>query len=193
MNESLKSAFLQLFVFVIATCVVLGVGGFVWGNITGSMSWTDVQNPESYNATVNNVDSVFNIGPVLFAIAFAVIVLSIAVGWISMPRDSLRNNKYLWFLVRSLYYFGYGLIGLVCVLPPLALGYFMFDFMVVQGNTGSFISLCKWVLLIVVAYFSIAGFGFAFKKLVGDRVKARLEEREQLSQEDTTDDAEEKK
>ena len=190
MNESLKSGFFQLFAFVVATCVVLVVGGFVWGNITGSIAWTDVQNPESFNATVSNVDSVFNIGPVLFGIAFAVIVVGIAITWISMPRESLRNNRFLWFLIRSLYYFGYGLIGLVCVLPPLALGYFMFDFMIVQGNTGSFISLCKWVLLIVVAYFSIAGFGFAFKKLVGDRVKTRLEERKQ--QEDTTDDVEEK-
>ena len=177
MNEELKSAFVQLFVFVIATCVVLAIGSFVWGNITGTVTWASVQNPESFNATVSNVDSVFNIGPVLFGIAFAVIVLSIFIGWISMPIDRLRNNKFLSFLVKSLYYFGYGLFGLVCVLPIIALGYFMFDFMFVQGNTGSFISLCKWLLLLVVAYFSIAGFGFTFKRLVVDRVRTRLAER----------------
>lgn len=177
MNKNLKAGFLQLFAFVVATCVVLAVGSFVWGNITGTISWTEVRNPESFNATVSSVDSVFNIGPVLFGIAFAIIVLSIFIGWVSMPRDRLRNNRFLSFLIKSLYYFGYGLFGLVCVLPIVALGYFMFDFMVVQGNVGSFISLCKWILLIIVAYFSIAGFGFTFKKLIVDKVKVRLEER----------------
>jgi len=178
MKEDIKKAFTQLFTFILATCLVLVVCWFTWGNITGSISWTDVSQPESYNASVATVDTIFNVGPIVFGIAFALIVLSIGIAWISTPRSVFSTNRVLRFLVKSIYYFGYGLLGLVCILPPLVLGYFLFDFVAVQGNTGSLIALSKWILLLIVAYFSIAGFGYIFKRVVVNRVKRRLAERE---------------
>ena len=56
------------------------------------------------------------------------------------------------------------------------LGYFLFNFVVVQGNTGSMTFIGQTVLLFVVAYFAIAGFGYFFKHMIYDKVAKKWEQ-----------------
>jgi len=176
--DNLKKNVFDLIMMVVVLCVVLSVGTFTFYNISGSVDWASVQNPEMYNNTVANVDTVFNVAPVMAGIAVSLIIIAIVISYISIPYSTLRENKFLKFFVSSAYYFGYGVIGLVCLLPPFALGYYLIDFAVVQGNTGSLVSIAKWLLLVIVLYFSISGFGYFFKKLIIDKFKKRMKERE---------------
>ena len=176
-KEKSKNIF-QIISLLVATILVFGICVFIWGNITGSTDWTSMQNPESYNATVSNVDSVFNIGPVVLSIAFVFIAMAVVIAWLSTPIGALKTNRFLRFIGKTFYYFGYGLLGLVCFGPPAMIGYFVYDYTIVQGNTESLVGLGKWILLIVVAYFAIAGFGYFFKKVIVNRFKQRMKERE---------------
>jgi hypothetical protein len=173
----LKPGILQFLALAITTILVFVMCLIVFYNITGDISWCEVSNPASYNATVNTIDSFFNVGPIVMGIAFVFIFIGIVLAWTVLPTDAIKENKAIWFLSRSFYYFGYGLLGLVCFGPPAMLGYFLYDFTVVQGNTASLFSLLKWVLLLIIAYFSIAGFGFCFKKIIVDRIKKKFKKK----------------
>lgn len=166
MNKSLGVNIGLLFV---TACVALGVTWMTWQHTTNQLSWTMMSDSNSYNATVSSVDSVFNIMPVLFGIAVVLIVVFIVMTWLHFPKERIEDNKYLKWFIGSIYYFLYGVLGMVCFLPPFMLGYFLFNFVFVQGNTGS-ISFIGQTLLLIVAYFAIAGFGYFFKHMIYDKV-----------------------
>ena len=55
--------------------------------------------------------------------------------------------------------------------------YFLYNFTVVEGNTEPIIDITKWLLVLIVAYFGIAGIGWISKKYFYNKLALRLKER----------------
>ena len=73
---------------------------------------------------------------------------------------------------------------MVCFTPPFLLGYFMYDYVFVQGNTGSLTFIGQTLVFIIVAYFAIAAFGYFFKHLIYDRIRKKYDELHPLDDEE---------
>jgi len=184
MNKRISSIVMLL----ITASIAFGVTWITWQHTTNQLSWTMMNNPNSYNMTVESVDNVFNIMPVLFGIAMVLLVTAIMIVWLHFPKDQIESNKYLQWFIGSIYYFLYGILGMICFIPPFMLGYFLFNFVVVQGNTGSITFIGQTILLLVVAYFAIAGFGYFFKHMIYDKVSRKWNKLHPVNTDNDKDD-----
>lgn len=163
----------NLVLLLVTSCLALGVMWVSWQHTTNNLSWTMMRSPDSYNASVSSVDSVFSIMPMILGIVVVMIAVSIVVTYLYVPVDRMKGNKYLDWFLRSVYYFAYGMLGIICFAPPYMLGRFLFDYIFVQGNSGSVVFIFQTIGIFVVAYFVIAAFGYFFKKVIFDRVKQK--------------------
>jgi len=177
MKEEHKSEIIKLVTFIIAAVLVFVVGNIVYQHMTEVVTWADVEKPEMYNATTSNLDTVVNIVPVLISIGIILLILGSSYVCISTPVYSFKRNKFIKFFFTSAYYFGYGILGIACLLPPVILSYWLVDFVVVQGNTTGVYSTLRWLIIIIIIYFGIAGFGFIFKKTIVDLFKRKWKQR----------------
>lgn len=77
----------------------------------------------------------------------------------------------------SAHYFGYGIVFIAILAIPSYMMYMLYNFAVVEGNTVVTYETLKWIGLMTVAFFGIAGVGYVFKKYFVVRLKFRLEEK----------------
>ena len=178
-----KGISVNIIMLLVTAAVAMGVTVLTFQHTTNSLSWTMMDNPSSYNCTVDTVNSVTGILPMVFGIAVVMIVVAIVMTWLYMPKEELEDNKYLKWFIGSIYYFAYGLLGMVCFTPPFLLGYFMYDYVFVQGNAGSLTFIGQTLVFVIFAYFAIAAFGYFFKHLIYDRFAKKYSELHPLDDE----------
>ena len=166
----------NIILLLVTACLALGVMWVTWNHTTNNLSWTMMRSPDSYNASVSSVDSVFGIMPMILGIVIVLIVVSIVLTYLYFPADHIKSSKYLDWFLKSIYYFAYGMLGIICFAPPYMLGRFLFDYLFVQGNTGSMVFILQTIGIFILAYFVIAVFGYFFKKIIFDKVKSKWDE-----------------
>ena len=171
-----KGISVNIIMLLVTAAVAMGVTVLTFQHTTNSLSWTMMDNPSSYNCTVDTISSVTGILPMVFGVAVVMIVLAVVMTWLYLPMEQLEENKYAKWFIGSIYYFVYGLLGMVCFTPPFLLGYFMYDFIFVQGNTGSVTFIGQTLVFVVGAYFAIAAFGYFFKHIIYDRFAKKYSE-----------------
>jgi len=161
---------------VIICAIVVGMGWFTFNVVKDNISGptTSMQ----INATISTGNTVYGVTGIVLIAGAICIILGMLFFWVSTPERFKKPNKFIKFLSDSLYYFGFGCIGLAIVTIPSYLIYLLFNYTVVEGNTGALIDIGKWVLIGIVAFFGIAGFGYIFKKKFVDKLSKRLEETE---------------
>jgi len=162
---------------IILAIVVFVVGYLTFTTFTGNMSESSASNLSS---TVDATNTVFNIGGMVLVIGAMMAIIGIAYYYVSTPERYRKHNrriqKLLAFLDTSTYYFGYGLLGIVIIAIPSVLIYFMFNYVVVEGEGGSLLEVFKWIGIIVGIYFGIAGIGYVFKNKLWDKWQQRRKE-----------------
>jgi len=89
-----------------------------------------------------------------------------------------KFGRFFKLLYSSSYYFGFGLLALVIVAVPGYFIWFLWNYTVIEGNTGSFIELAKWIGILIGAYIGISGIGFLFKKKFVDKLVERRNQTE---------------
>ena len=159
---------------VIAVIIIIALAYFafttIWDNISGPTA------SQQMNVTAAMGNTVFNVGGIVLVIASILIIIGILYYWVSSPERFKKPSKVYEFLVDSCYYFSFGLLGIVIVAVPTYLIYFLYNYTVVEGNVGAFFEIGKWLLIAVVAFFGIAGIGYAFKKKFIDKLMERRKE-----------------
>ena len=159
---------------IVLIIVLLGWVGFSTLKESISSPTTSSQ----MNTTMSVGNSVYNIIGIVFLLGAACLILGFLFYWVSSPERFKKPNKLIKFLSTSLYYFGFGCLGLTIIAIPAYLAYFMYTYTIVEGNAGAMIDIIKWILIGIVAFFGIAGFGYVFKKKFVDKLNDRLTEKE---------------
>lgn len=165
-----KGKLVNISILLITAMIAMSVTILTFQHVTNNLSWTTMDNPSSYNNTTNTVSTVITVMPIVFGIAVVLIVMAITLTWLYLPKETLDDNKYVRWFINSVYYFAYGLLGMICFTPPFLLGYFMYDFVFVQGNTSSINFIGQTLVFVIGAYFAIAMFGYFFKHVIYDQV-----------------------
>jgi len=170
----------NLSITIIVAILVIIVGYFTFvatvNDISGPMT------SPTMNATMSTGNTIFNIGSMALVIGLITTMIGALFYWVSSPERFKKPSKFIKFLASSCYYFGFGLIGLAIISIPSYLIYFLFNYTVVEGNTGALFEIGKWIGIGLVLFFGIAGFGYIFKKRFVDKLMIRLEENEKLKE-----------
>jgi len=167
-----KGSFMLLFIALL----VLGVGYLVFSTTINAIDGTSPQ----MNATCSNAGTIYSVYPPILMLIAIVAVFSIITWYISTPDRYLSTHKFLAKIVKFLdtttYYFAFGLAFLaICAVTVVAV-YFLYSLVTFAGESGIGLEVGKWALLIVGAYFGIAGVGYLFKKFIWDKYKKTKEE-----------------
>ena len=161
----------------IVVCVlIVGIGWVTFNSILSSVSGPTTS--QQMNATMATGNTVFGITGIALVAGAACLILGFLFFWVSTPERFKKPNKYIKFLSDSLYYFGFGCLGLSIIEVHSYLIYFMYNYIIVENNTGAFIDVAKWIPVVIIVFFAIAGFGYVFKKKFVDKLMRRLDEKE---------------
>jgi len=181
MNERIKTALISIIIVLVVFSI-----GYSSYNVLCS-----VEGPETSQSVMSNASAspsgysfessgvvVFNILLPLMIIGVIILVTTILFYTVRSPENFERTNKVFKFLISSAYYFAYGVIFVVILAVPSYLAYLLYNYSVVEGNTGTILVMLKWVAILTGVFFGIAGLGYVFKKYFVDRLKERLGEKE---------------
>lgn len=162
---------------IITAIIIFGVGYLTFQTFTNGLSDSSQNN---LTTSIDATSTVFNIGGIVLMIGAMLAIIGIVYYYVSTPERYRKYNsklrKIIQFLDTSTYYFGYGLLCLVILAIPSVLTWFLYQFVVIEGEGGSLLEVLKWIGLIVVLYFGIAGVGYVFKRKLVDKWKKRREE-----------------
>jgi len=161
---------------IIAVILILVIGFFAFTTLKDNILGPTTSH--QMNVTMATGNTVFNMLGTVLVIGAIVTILGLLFYWVSSPERYKKPNKLIKFLASSLYYFGFGLMGVAIVAIPAYLIYFLFNYTIVEGNISAFIEIGKWILFVTVAFFGIAGFGYIFKKKFIDKLLERRKELE---------------
>jgi hypothetical protein len=131
------------------------------------------------NTTAVSGNTIFNIAGIIVVVGAIMTIVGLAYYYVSTPERYKKPSKLISFLDTTTYYFGWGLLSFVIFAIPGYLMYLLWQYTVTEGNTGSFIEVMKWIAIIVVAYFLLAGLGYLIKKKIVDNWRARRQEKHQ--------------
>lgn len=161
---------------IIVIILIFAIGLVAFNAVVDSVSGP--QASQNMNCTMSTGSTVYNVLGIVIIIAAVSIIVGLLLYWVSTPERYNKPNKVLQFLSKTTLYFGYGALSLVIVAIPGYMIWFLYNFTVVEGNTGPFLEIFKWILVLVVAYFAIAGLGYISKKYFYDKLSERLKEKE---------------
>ena len=114
----------------------------------------------AYN--MNGTTSWFSL---VILVGLVCIVLGVMVSALSGIKGFSRVKKLFLWLGKTFYYFGYGILAIVCFAIPISIIWWL-EKEAVNGNT---IPL-KWIGYVILGYVLISFIGWMFKKLI-ERVK----------------------
>lgn len=164
-------------VITIITVILMFVIGIVAFNaVTDTISGP--QSSANMNCTMDAGNTVFNVIGIVLVIGVVMSIVGLVFYWVSTPQRYRKPSKILQFLATTTIYFGYGLMSLVIIIVPGYFIWFLWNFTVVEGNTGPFIDILKIVAILIAGYFGIAGLGYVFKKYFFDKWLERRKEKE---------------
>lgn len=163
-----------LFVMLVGVLLVLVIGYFSFQSFTGAISGPS--SSSQMNATMNVGNTVFNVGGIFLVVVAMAVILGFVYYRVSTPERYQKFSKLISFLNVSTYYFGWGLLSFVAVAIPGYLLWLLFQYTIIEGRTGSLFVIGKWILVGIVVYFALAGFGYVIKKKVVDNWRKRQEE-----------------
>jgi len=161
----------QLPLLIIGAILVCVVGFIAFTTFTDSISGP--QSSAMMNATMNTGDTMFSMVGIVLVIGVAIGVFLLLTYSVRSQYNYEKLGRFFKFLYESLYYFGFGLLALVIVAVPGYFIWFLWNYAVIEGNTGSFVEVAKWIVIIIVAYIGISGLGFFFKKKFVDKLIER--------------------
>ena len=159
---------------LIIAVIILGIG-YV-GFQTFTKGTLNPQSTQMMNTTANLGNSVFNIAGIIIVIVSIMIGIGAAYYYVSTPERYKKPSKLIDFLNTTTYYFGWGLLSFVVCAIPSYLMYLLWQYTTTEGNVGSFIEVLKWIGIIVIVYFLLAGFGYVIKKKIVDNWRKRRAE-----------------
>ena len=176
MKQNVKGSFLML----VIALVIIGIGYLVFFSVSDSIDGTSSAN----NLACDNVASFYSIYPPIIMVIAIVIILGFISYYISTPTRYLKTHKYLSkiveFLDATTYYFAFGLLFFaICGVVAVAV-YLLLTVISFAGESGAGIEIGKWALILIGAYFGIAGVGYLFKKFIWDKWKKTKEKAEYL-------------
>ena len=166
----------ELITLIIAA-IFISVVGFV-AFITFTDSISGPKSSAMMNVTMNTGDTMFSMVGVVLVIGVAIGVISLLIYSVRSQYNYEKFGRFFKFLYSSSYYFGFGLLALVIVAVPGYFIWFLWNYTVIEGNTGSFIELAKWIGILIGAYIGISGIGFLFKKKFVDKLVERRKQTE---------------
>lgn len=166
----------QLIALIIGAVIISVLGFVVFTTLTDSISGP--QTSSMMNCTMNTGDTVFNILGIVLVIGVAIGIFSILFYSVRSQYNYEKFERFFKFLYSSLYYFGFGLLALVIVAVPGYFIWFLWNYTIVEGNTGSFVEVAKWIGILIGVYIGISGLGFLFKKKFVDKFAERKEQTE---------------
>lgn len=161
---------------IVGVILVVLLGTVIWSTVSDSVSGP--QTSSMMNCTISTGDTMFNMVGVLLIIGACMSILGILVFSVSTSKRYQKLNNVYKFLALSTYYFGFGLLAIITVIVPAFFVWFLWNYTVVEGNTGSFFEIGKWILILIGAYFGIAVLGYIFKKKFVDKFMERRKENE---------------
>ena len=166
------------FTLLIVVLIILGISYLVLSVITGQIDGTSNAN----NATASNMATATNMIPPIIILVSIILGLAFFSYYVSnIQRYQIINarlNRLIDFLDLTTYYFAYGLLAFA-IFGSIGLStYLLYRLTLIPGAAGASSELGKYILLIIVAYFVIAGIGYLFKKKLWDKYKARKAEKE---------------
>ena len=166
----------QLIALIIGAVIISVLGFVVFTTLTDSISGP--QTSSMMNCTMNTGDTVFNILGIVLVIGVAIGIFSILFYSVRSQYNYEKFERFFKFLYSSLYYFGFGLLALVIVAVPGYFIWFLWNYTIVEGNTGSFVEVAKWIGILIGVYIGISGLGFLFKKKFVDKFVERKQQTE---------------
>lgn len=166
----------ELTTLIIGAILISVLGFVVFTSLTDSISGP--QTSSMMNCTMNTGDTMFNMVGIVLVIGLAIGILSILTYSVQSQYNYEKFGRFFKFLYESLYYFGFGLLALVIVAVPSYFVWFLWNYTVIEGNTGSFLEVAKWIGILIGAYIGISGLGFLFKKKFVDKFVERKKQTE---------------
>ena len=119
----------------------------------------------SYNATVglNSMSTVTNQMSLLAVVIITAILLGIAIGAV---ESKVWKSKWLKTLGSSLYYFGWGLLGMVVFALPATIIWSIYN----EVSSGNISIPFDWIGYCIVGYVVISGLGWIIKHKIADKL-----------------------
>jgi len=165
---------LTMAVTIVTIALVFAIGYVCYDTVVDNISGPTTS--QHMNATMSTGNTVFSITGTILVVGTITVILGFLFYWVSSPERFKKPNKLLRFLGTSCYYFGFGSLGLGILAVPSYLIWFLYNYTVVEGNTGPFVDVIKWIPVGLLLFFAIAGFGYLFKKKFIDKLSLRLKE-----------------
>lgn len=170
----MSSTGLSIGLLVIAAVAICAIGYFTYTTVINSTP--DYQRSTTMNATSDTSSSVFNVFGIVLVIGAIMGIISVLSYFVSTPQRYKKPGKVFKFLITTTEYFAWGLLSLVIFAVPTFLIWFMYQYTVVEGNTGSLVEVGKWVGIIIASYIGIALLGYIMKKKIFNKWMERRKE-----------------
>jgi len=159
--------------------VILIILGLVYVTFTAVTSQIDGTSPAN-NCTASTTASVTGIIPSLVIIVSIILGITFFSWYVSNAQRyqivNVHIRKILDFLDLTTHYFAYGLFA-VAIFGTLGLSvYLIYRLTSIPGVGEASSQLGLYILLIIGAYFAIAGIGYLFKTKLWDKYKQRKSE-----------------
>lgn len=161
---------------IMAVVIVFAIGLVAFNVVVDSVSGPEAS--ASMNVCTSSGSTVFNIGGMVLVIGAIMAIIGLLFYWVSTPERFKKPNKIMQFLAQTTLYFGYGALSIVVLAIPGYLLWFLYNYTVVEGNTGGLFEVLKWAVTLVVGYFAVAGIGWISKRYFYDKLSERFKEKD---------------
>ena len=161
--------------------IILVIIVFVIGILAFNTLNTSISGPHAsttMNATMEAGSSVFNITGIILVMGVIMASCILLFYWVSTPQRYNKPTKFINFIISSAIYFSYGLLSIVIIAIPAYFTWFLWNYIMVEGNSEPFYNIIKLILICIVSYFAIAGVGYISKKYFFDKWALRRQEKE---------------
>ena len=119
----------------------------------------------SYNATMG-LNSLSSVGDWMGIVAI-VIITAILLGITMMAAENkIWKSKSIKYIGKSLYYFGWGLLGVVVFALPATIIWSIYN----EVSTGNIDIPYNWIGYCIVGYIAISGMGWVIKHKIADKL-----------------------
>ena len=119
----------------------------------------------SYNATMG-MNSITMVNSQMSLIGIVVITAILLGITIMALENKIWTNKSLKFIGQSVYYFGWGTLGMVAFALPATIIWSIYN----EVSHGNISIPMDWIGYCVVGYIAISGFGWVIKHKVADKL-----------------------
>jgi len=159
---------------LLLTIIILGIGYLAFTVVVDDIGTSGT---EPMNVSMSAGNTVFSIGGTLLVIVAIMVIVGLIYYYVSTPQRYKKVSKIREFFDITTYYFGWGLLCFVIIAVPGYLLWLLSQYIVTTGGTGAVFEVFKWIGLLILAYFALAGFGYVMKKKIVDNWRKRRQER----------------